>query len=108
MSIAQTTSVRLTSDPQSETRRIDHDADCSWNVSTTIVYAISSMSGDEPTAMLPLNGAVDPDVLESHVRGRDRGARLSFEFHGYRVTVRDDGRITFTPLDEQETEIVEG
>lgn len=68
--------------------------------STTIVLSLETITGDEPPQMLPLNRAIDPDVLESHVRGRDRRAELSFEFHGHQVTVRDDGRITFSPLDE--------
>lgn len=102
MSIAHENTVRPVSDPGSETHRVHHD-DCSWTVTTTIVYAISSLTGDDPTGMLPLNSAVDPDVLEDHVRGRTRGATLAFEFHGYEVTVSDDGRITFAPLDEPAT-----
>lgn len=53
--------------------------------------------------MLPLNRAVDPEALECHVRERNRGSQLSFEFHGYRVTVRDDGQVCFSPLGDQET-----
>lgn len=79
-----------------------HDPDSSCDVSTTLVLAISSLTGNEPMQMLPLNRTVDPDVLESHVDGWERGSHVSFDFHGYHVTVRDDGLIEFIPLDEQE------
>lgn len=94
--------VRPEFDPRSEAYRVHHDTDSSWTVSTTLVYALSSLTGNEPRQLLPLNRAVDPDVLEYHVRGRNRGADLSFEFHGHHVTVRDDGLIEFSPLDEQD------
>lgn len=105
MSIAYENTVRPESDPRSETFRVCYDADCSCAVSTILVLSLSSLTGDEPTEMLPLNNAVDPDVLECHVRGRTRGADLSFEFHNYHVMVSDDGRITFSPLDARDTEI---
>lgn len=96
-------SVRPEFEPRSGVYRVNHDADGSWPVSTTLVLAIGSLTGDDPKGMLPLNRAVDPDVLEHHVGTRTRGAELSFEFHGYRVTVRDDGRIDLLPLDERGT-----
>lgn len=102
MSTAYDNSVRPEFDAQSETYRVSHDTDSPWEVSTTLVLSLSSLTGDEPTQMRPLNRAVDPDKLTSHVRGRDQGALVSFDFHGYHVTARDDGQITFTPLDEQE------
>lgn len=105
MSIAYENTVRPEPDPRSEVHRIYYDTDCSCPVSTILVLSISSLTGDEPTEMLPLNSAVDPDVLECHVQGRTRGADLSFEFHSYHVTARDDGRITFTPLDERDAGI---
>lgn len=89
-------------DPDSGAYTVYHAPDSSWKVTTTVVHSISELTGYEPTQMLPLNRAVDPDVLESHVRGRDRGAQLSFEFHGYHVTVRDDGEIRLSPLEERE------
>lgn len=101
MSTAYDNSVRPEFDAQSETYHVSHDADCSWEVSTTLILSLSSLTGDEPTQMLPLNRAVDPAELRSHIHGRDQGALLSFDFHGYHVTARDDGQITFTPLDEQ-------
>jgi hypothetical protein len=103
MSLDCENTVRPEYDPHSEAYRVYYDTDSTWNVSTTLVLSLRSLTGDEHGQTVPLNRAVDPDVLECHVRGRDRGARLSFEFHGYHVTVRDDGRIEFTSPDEPET-----
>jgi hypothetical protein len=86
--------------PHAKTHHVYHDSNSPWKASTTIVLSLKSLTGDESTQMLPLNRAIDPDVLESHLQGRDRGAHLSFEFHGYTVKVRDDGQITFTPAEE--------
>lgn len=77
-----------------------HDTDWSWTATTTLVFSLSSVTAVDPTDMLPLNRAVDPDVLEAHVGGRDRGATLTFDFHGYEITVRDTGHMTFSPLDD--------
>jgi len=86
-------------DPHTETYELRYDQERSTSVATALVFTLSHLTGDEPGRMLPLNRAVDPDVLEQHVDGRDRGARLSFEFHGYDVTVRDSGHIALSPLE---------
>lgn len=100
MSVTPATAIQPEFDPQTGTHLVDHDADSPWEASTTLVLAISSVTGEEPTEMLPLSLAVDPDVLNRHVGGRDRGATLSFEFDGHRVSVEDSGRIEFTAADE--------
>lgn len=102
MTTTYDTTVRPTRDRESGTYHMYHDSDSSWKVTTDLVFAISSLTEDDPSEMLPLNRAVDPDVLESHVHGRKRGAHLSFDFRGYHVTVRDDGQIEFTPLGERD------
>ena len=102
MTVAYDDTIVPESDPYSEIYRVYHDADSPWKISTTLVLSLQSLTKDEPTEMRPLNRAVDPDVLECHVQGQNRGAELTFEFHGHRVTVRDDGRITFSPLGEGE------
>ncbi|AGB16808.1 hypothetical protein Halru_2221 [Halovivax ruber XH-70] len=94
--------VRPEFDPGSNGFQVSHDTDWSWTVTTTLVFSLSSITTVAPTDMLPLNRAVDPDVLDQHVRGRDRGAELTFEFHGYRITVRDSGHITFSSLEDQQ------
>lgn len=100
MSINYQSSIRPESDPGSDTTRVFHDPESPWNVTTTIILAVQSLTGDEPTGMLPLNRAVDPDMLENHLQGPDRSTQLTFEFHRHEVTVRDDGQVTFTPLEE--------
>lgn len=99
MSAINDHSIRPEFDPSSGDYRVDYDPQSACSVSTTIVLAVSSMSEVDPLDMLPLYSAVDPDALEHHVRGRDRDARLSFEFHGHHVTVHGDGRIEFAPVD---------
>lgn len=81
--------------------RTTHEADRPWPASTTTVLALAELTGVDPTDMLPLAGSVDPDTLNAHVQGNASDAELSFEFHGYDVTVRGDGRIEFEPVDGQ-------
>lgn len=99
MSATHATSVRPEFDPQTGCHRVHHDADSPWEASTTLVLSLCSVTDEDPTEMLPLDRAVDPEVLNRHVRGRERGAVLSFEFDGHRVAVRDDGRIEFSAVD---------
>ena len=84
--------------------RTTHDDDRPWSASTTVVLALAEVTGIEPTDMLPLAGTVDPDALDSHVRYNDNDIAVSFEFHGYDVTVRGDGLIELEPADGQEVE----
>lgn len=99
MSVTSHTHVRPEFDPESGSHRVRHDTETEWEASTTLVLSLCSVAGDDPTEILPLNRAVDPDVLNGHVRGHARGAELTFQFHGHDVTVHDDGRIEFSPLD---------
>ncbi|WP_436926703.1 HalOD1 output domain-containing protein [Halosimplex amylolyticum] len=89
-------------DPHSGTFQTSLNTDGSCSATTELILIVSSLTGDEPTQMLPLNNAVDPDALERHVSERDRDAELSFDFHGYHIIIRGDGQVTFTPIDEQE------
>lgn len=92
--------VRPEFDPRTETYVVDHDCDSAWDVTTTLVYSLSSLTDVEPTEMRPLGYAVDPDGLDTHVRSGSEDATVSFEFHGHRVTVRGDGQIEFAPLQD--------
>lgn len=94
-SAAGETGNQTEAETSAEVLRIEHDRECPWPISTTLVLALSDLTGMEPTAMLPLNRAVHPDVLEHLVDGRVRGSALTFEHHGYRITVNDDGKIQF-------------
>lgn len=96
-------SVQPEFDSRSGVFRTTHDTDCPWPASTTTVLALGSLTGVEPTDMLPLAGAVNPDTLNHHVQREASEAEISFEFHGYDVTVRGDGHIEFESIDGRES-----
>lgn len=98
MSSTHTTDVRPQFDSGSGIYEVRHEADSAWEVSTTLVLALSSLTDATPREMRPLYRVVDPDVLHGHVDGQNADATLSFEFHEHHVTVRDDGLLTFRPL----------
>lgn len=103
MIATQTTTVQPEYNSRAGAYHIYHRPRNPWPVSTTIVLGISSLTDTDPTSMLPLYGAADPDVLERHVTDvRDRDVELTFKFHGYGVTVHSDGHIEFAPLDDRE------
>lgn len=91
-------------DPGGGTYRLKHDPESHWPPSTTLVLAVASLTGTEPGEMLPLHGAVDPAILDRYVGSGSGtgGANVSFEFHGYEVTVRADGGIELAPEDGRE------
>lgn len=87
-------------DSRSGSGCVDHNPRDPWPVSTTVVLAISSLAGIDPTELRPLNDVVDPDALNQHVHEiRERDAELSFCYHGYRVTVRGDGHIELAVIE---------
>lgn len=96
------TTIRPEFEPDSGTYRVGHDVEDSWSIATTIVLSINLLTGDDPTLMLPLHRSVDPDALERHVsnRFRTRGSSITFDFHGYHVTVGDNGQIDLAPVAE--------
>lgn len=79
---------------------VTHDPDSSWDATTTLVFALGSLTGDDPAEMDPLGYVVDPRVLHGHVRSGNEDATLSFEFHGHRVTVGGDGRMEVAPVED--------
>lgn len=93
--------IRPTFDPDTETYHMSHDTDTSWPISTSIVLSVSSLTEDDPTEMSPLARTVDPDKLQGHISGQSHGAEMEFVWYDYRVTVRDDGETTLTPVTDQ-------
>lgn len=89
-------------DPRTNAYHVEHDHRCDWPVSTTVVLSLSSLTGTDPLAMRPLNGVVDPEALDFHVRSRARECEMAFDFCGHHVTVRADGHVEFIPLDDRE------
>jgi hypothetical protein len=81
------------------------------SLSEGVVWAVSAVSDAEPVPgtradaaappLEPLYTAVDPDALDAVSRLFDAGtpdarAEVTFSYHGFEVTVRDDGRIHVT------------
>lgn len=93
--------IRPTFDSDTETYHMSHDADASWPISTSIVLSLSSLTEDDPTEMSPLVRAVDTDELQGHISGQSHRAEMNFQWHDFRVSVRDDGETTFTPVTDQ-------
>lgn len=83
--------------------RVSHDKDTPWPASTTTVLALAELTGVEPTEMLPLAGAVNPDMLNHHVQRKANESELSFEAYGYDITVHGDGHMEFESVHGQET-----
>lgn len=60
----------------------------------TIVSRVADEEGVDPLELDTLHSTVDTDALESLVAGdRTEDFRLDFQYHGYRVSVRGDGRV---------------
>ena len=77
---------------------VEFDADDDRSTSEVVVYAVSEVSGEEPTTLRPLGTVIDPDALDTifdRCPDDDRGdAHISFEYEGYEVTVFSHGRLT--------------
>lgn len=77
--------------------------------SEAVVEAVSSAADCRPAfaddartsdVLPPLYHTVDPDALDSlfgHTAGGDTGGRVTFPYHGFRVTVRSDGAVVVDP-----------
>jgi len=64
-----------------------------------VVSAVARTEDIEPVALEPrLFGAIDGDALDRLFRATD--GHVSFEYHGYEVTVTSDGDVSLDPLDE--------
>ena len=92
------------------TETLSHRYD--WTVtrpSTGIVELVAIAMDREPSSLQPLYDVVDPEALDLLIRsdvdaeGADQTGtspradrEVSFEYVGYRVTVRSDGEVTVT------------
>ena len=72
-------------------------------LSYTIVEAVCSITGDDPTAVPPLYESVDPDALEAIIRSFQRSDTVGtnniveFTLHGCLVTVYANGTVELRP-----------
>lgn len=67
------------------------------HVSERILERIADESGRSPTDLDPLYDVVDPDALDclfaSTTSANRSEGRVTFDYHGYTVTVHGDGRL---------------
>lgn len=67
-----------------------------------VVSAVATAEGVDPCDLSPLYSAIDPDALERLLSTGDRagGAALevTFEYHGYDVTVTPDATVELSAL----------
>lgn len=68
------------------------------DVAHAVVAAVADRKGVDETDLDPrLNSVVDPDALNAVFK--DGTGRLSFEYHGFRVTVDSGSGVDLEPLD---------
>ena len=86
-----------TRDPSTVIREFDTDsADPNLGV-VSVVAALEDVSRDE---LPPLYWCIDTLVehLFSEPPSHEANAQVSFTYHGYRITVEQDGTATFEPV----------
>lgn len=82
---------------------LQHDFDGSAELTTTLVHAISDVTGIDVTdAGFTLNDHVDPDALDQLFKPKEDGTprtngHVSFTVWGYQVTVYSTGQIAIIP-----------
>lgn len=79
--------------------RSRHDWDQDGSLSTSVVTAVSQVTGDDPTEIDPLYEVIDPDALDRLVDslGDDADGQVTFTLNGCAVTVTGDGAIAVSP-----------
>jgi len=75
-----------------------HGRASSQSPSERVVAAVAETEGVDPRNLTPLYEAVDPEALDALLQRRGNspgidGIGVTFTYHGYEVTVREDGRI---------------
>ncbi|WP_137286284.1 HalOD1 output domain-containing protein [Halorussus salinisoli] len=85
-------------------------ASTDWNVSTTVVKAVTEVVGSDPlSGDCVLYDVVDPDALDRIFADRNGGVgqttdRVVFELQGCRVEVHADGELlVYEPEDHEES-----
>lgn len=77
--------------------------------STAIVTAVAEESGEDPVALSPIYEVVDPDSLDTIFALGNEPTRIptgsvQFEYHGYSVIVKANGRGYLYEQDEGQQE----
>ncbi|WP_165857915.1 HalOD1 output domain-containing protein [Halonotius pteroides] len=83
---------RVGYDPTTETYHALHDWTSDSPLSITVVEALATATGDEPTEMRPIHSVIDTDALD-RVLSRDDTVMLSFTWEDHDVQVSSSGEI---------------
>lgn len=96
-SIAQQPKPRPEGDTPCYERTLDSD-----DPVTDFVMAVASIADEDPGEMPQLQRTIDTGIIERLLEqdGSDANARLSFSYHGYRVTMWSDGDVSFQPVSD--------
>jgi hypothetical protein len=87
-------------DPAAEVHATRHDWAGDRPLAGTIVEALATVTGDDPTALPPLYDAIDPEAIERLFRsfedenGHSKPCFVEFTFATYAVTVSSSGELT--------------
>jgi hypothetical protein len=77
-----------------------HDADAGGSLSVAVVTAVCAALDAAPATIEPLCRTVDPDALDALFVGGESATTVSFHHEGCSVTVRGDGAVLVTVLDD--------
>jgi len=62
-------------------------------ISDAVVRVVASVTGNEPSAIEPIEAVVDPIIFDALVRRQRRDMQISFRYHDQQVTVDSSGHI---------------
>ena len=62
-------------------------------VSTRIVTKVAAAKGVDQAELTPLYDRVESDALDSVIESMDDSGTVAFEYEGYEVSLRGDGRV---------------
>lgn len=82
-----------------------YEIDCNKTPTESIIDAVATAAGTEPISLSPLYETIDPDaidrIFERAEEIGDAETVLSFEYEGWQVFVRADGRIRVCDASKQ-------
>lgn len=85
---------------QTESYTVEYDRDVGQSIGTCVVLGVAEVSGIDPVELQQLNSVVDAEALDAlfdHSRQGSSSDHVSFNYHGYRVTVYRDDEILLQP-----------
>lgn len=71
--------------------------------SSAVIIAIADVTGEDPLELEPLYSAIDPDALNNlftSTRLPRHNGSVSFNYHGFQVTINADGHGFLSEQDE--------